>query len=391
MKYQNTGSNTNPNFVFETKSFMQEDMIEHGTGSIPILADIDNDGLEDLFVANFFSYKATLSKESRIAFYKNTGSLTNPIFSFIDNDFSNLSQSNLGLRMVPTFGDLNSDGKKDLILGLENGTLCYFKNTSSGSNPTFAAPVINYTDNLGQVINVGQFAAPQLIDLNKDGKMDLVVGNKTGELKYYENIGTSSIPSFELKNALLGGVDVSSSVSPDGYAVPHFFVNQDTTFLMVGSLDGAIHFYDSIDNNLNVGSNFSIISENFLNLSKNIGAYSSVTINDMDSDGNLDMFIGQDLGGVFHMEHDVNSTVGIEENIINQLELHLFPNPNSGLLSIHSNIYPLEIQIFSNDGRELNKYVLTGETSVIEIHNLSKGIYLLKEKNSEQVFRIIKN
>lgn len=391
MKYQNTGSNTNPNFVFETKSFLQEDMVEHGTGSIPILADIDNDGLEDLFVANFFSYKATLSKESRIAFYKNTGSLTNPIFSFIDNDFSNLSQSNLGLRMVPTFGDLNSDGKKDLILGLENGTLCYFKNTSSGSNPTFAAPVINYTDNLGQVINVGQFAAPQLIDLNKDGKMDLVVGNKTGELKYYENIGTSSTPSFELKNALLGGVDVSSSVSPDGYAVPHFFVNQDTTFLMVGSLDGAIHFYDSIDNNLNVGSNFSIITENFLNLSKNIGAYSSVTINDMDSDGNLDMFIGQDLGGIFHMEHDVNSTVGIEENDINQLELHLFPNPNSGLLSIHSNIYPLEIQLFSNDGRELNKYVLTGETSVIEIHNLSKGIYLLKEKNSEQVFRIMKN
>ncbi|MBM3185344.1 MAG: VCBS repeat-containing protein, partial [Bacteroidetes bacterium] len=214
VKYKNSGTNTTPNFIFETKSFLQADMIEHGTGSIPVLVDIDNDGLEDLFVANFFSYKPTLTKESKISYYKNTGSSTNPVFTFIDSDFNNLSQTNLGLRLIPTFGDLNGDGKKDLILGLENGTLCFLKNTTTGSNPTFATAVLNYTDNLGQIINVGQYAAPQLIDLNKDGKLDLVIGNKTGELKYYENIGSTLIPNFQLKNTLLGGVDVSTSTSP---------------------------------------------------------------------------------------------------------------------------------------------------------------------------------
>lgn len=391
IKFLNTGSNSVPNFVFETKSFLQEDMIEHGTGSIPILVDIDNDGLEDLFVANFFSYKATLSKESKIAYYKNTGTSTNPIFTFIDNDFNNLSQTNLGLRLIPSFGDLNGDGKKDLILGLENGTICYLKNTTTGSNPTFASAVLNYTDNLGQIINVGQYAAPQLIDLNKDGKLDLVIGNKTGELKYYENIGTPLIPNFELKNPLLGGVDVSSSVSPDGYAVPHFFNYLDTTYLMVGALDGTIHFYDSIENNLGAGETFSTISENFLNLSKNLGAYGSVFINDMDTDGNLDMFIGQDIGGIFFLEHDINSSVELEENLVNPNKLLLFPNPTSGVIKIQSHFLPLEMQLLSSDGRELNRFFITSELSEIAIHNLPKGIYFLKEMNSESVYRIMKN
>lgn len=391
IKYVNTGSNNIPNFVFETKSFLQEDMIEQGTGSIPVLVDIDNDGLEDLFIANFFSYKATLSKESKIAFFKNTGTSANPVFTFIDNDFNNLSQANLGLRLVPAFGDLNGDGKKDLILGLENGTLCFFKNTTTGNNPTFASAVLNYTDNLGQIINVGQYAAPQLIDLNKDGKLDLVIGNKTGELKYYENIGTQLIPNFQLKNSLLGGVDVSSSVSPDGYAVPHFFNYLDTTYLMVGALDGTIHFYDSIENNLGAGETFSTISENFLNLSKNLGAYGSVFINDMDTDGNLDMFIGQDLGGIFHLEHDINSSIGIEENIFNPIELKFFPNPTTGFLKIHSNIFPLELRLFSSDGKALESFIITNQIAEFEIQNFPKGIYFLKEMYSESVYRIIKN
>ena len=391
MKYKNTANNNTPNFVYETKAFLQEDMIEHGTGSIPIIADIDNDGLEDLLVANYFSYKPTLSKDSKIAFYKNSGTATNPVFTFVDNDFINLSQANLGLRLVPTFGDLNADGKKDILLGLENGTICFLKNTSTGSNPTFENPILNYTDYLGQPITVGQYAAPQLVDLNKDGLLDLVIGNKTGELKYYENIGTSAIPSFELMNSFVGGVDVSSTSSPDGYAVPHFFDYQDTTYLMVGSIDGTLHFYDSIQNNLNIGSVFSLKSSDLLNLSSNIGAYGSCSVKDIDNDGNLDLFIGQDLGGVFHMEHDANSSVGIEENTFIQQDFFLFPNPTTGIFNLRTSIFPLEILLFSSDGKELNKFLISSSTTQLDITMLSNGIYFLKADNLDKVYRIVKN
>ena len=164
----------NCNFVFETKAFLQGDMIDHGTGSIPKFTDIDGDGLLDMFVANFFAYKPVLSKESRIAYYKNTGTMNNPEFTLIDSDFQNLSSLNIGLRMVPSFGDLNGDSKVDMLLGLEDGSLAYFENISTGSSPMFSAPVLNYTDNNGNLIHHGLYAAPQLYDLNNDGLLDLI-------------------------------------------------------------------------------------------------------------------------------------------------------------------------------------------------------------------------
>ena len=380
LKYKNTLSNTNPNFVFETKAFLQEDMIEHGTGSIPVLTDLDNDGLVDLFVANYFSYKPTLTKESRIAYYKNTGTTNNPVFTFIDNDFLNLSQSGLGLRMVPSFGDLNNDGKKDIILGLENGTLCYLQNTTSGSIPTFSTPITNYQDHVGQTINVGQFATPQLFDLNQDGKLDLIIGKKTGEILYYQNKGTLISPSFELINSNLGNVDVSTSISPDGFAVPHFFRNLDTTYLMVGSLEGAIYFYDSIDENLASGTGFRTISSNFLNQDKNIGGYSACAVGDLDNDSNLDLFIGQDLGGLFYLEHDSLSNLGLMNPFFTLPEIHVYPNPAYDKITITSDIdlNNFEILVYSSTGKLVDKKIGKMKTIDFSITYYTHGMYFIQ-------------
>jgi len=390
LKYKNTSSNNTPNFVFETKSFLQEDMIEHGTGSIPVLTDIDNDGLVDLFVANYFTYKPVLAKESKIAYYQNTGTADNPVFTFIDNDFLNLSQEGFGLRMVPSFGDLNNDGKKDIILGLENGTLCYLQNTSTGSVPTFSAPVVNYPDHLGQSISVGQFAAPQLFDLNDDGKLDLLIGRKTGEVLYYLNIGTISNPSFELMNSNLGNVDVSTPNSPDGFAFPHFFRHLDTTYLMVGSLEGSIYFYDSIDDNLTIGSTFRTISANFLNQEKNIGGYSSCAVGDLDNDSNLDLFIGQDLGGVFYLENDNTSTIGIQEHNETEIPLQVFPNPTDGIFNVQTTNFPLELVLFSAEGRFIRNLSVTQYSTVFDFSSLTQGIYFIKVKNKGNTYKIFK-
>ena len=380
LKYKNTMSNTNPNFVFETKAFLQEDMIEHGTGSIPVLTDLDNDGLVDLFVANYFSYKPTLAKESRIAYYKNTGTINNPVFTFIDNDFLNLSQSGLGLRMVPSFGDLNNDGKKDIILGLENGTLCYLQNTTSGSIPTFSTPITNYQDHIGQTINVGQFATPQLFDLNLDGKLDLIIGKKTGEILYYQNKGTLTTPSFELINSNLGNVDVSSSISPDGFAVPHFFRNLDTTYLMVGSMEGGIYFYDSIDENLASGTGFRTISSNFLNQDKNIGGYSACAVGDLDNDSNLDLFIGQDLGGLFYLEHDSLSNLGLMNPFFTLPEIHVYPNPAYDKITITSDIdlNNFEIRVYSSTGKLVDKKIGKMKTIDFSITDYTHGMYFIQ-------------
>lgn len=380
-KYKNIGDSIVSSFVFESKAFLQQDMIEHGTASAPYLADIDNDGLLDLFVSNFYAYKPTLNKESRIAFYKNTGSANSPVFSLIDNDFLNLSQLNYGFKITPSFGDVDDDGKIDIFLGLENGTLVFFKNNSNGSNLLFAAPIVNYTDNLGAIISSGQYASPQLFDLNNDGKLDLIIGKKTGELMYYQNSGTLTNPQFQLLNPMLGNIDVST-LTPDGYPMPHFFRFLDTTYLLLGAFDGQLRFYDGIDNSLTSGATFNLRDADFLSLSRSIGAYSSCALADIDGDNNLNLLIGQDLGGLFHLEHDVNSSIGIEEQVKYQQKIDCFPVPVSKILAIQLELEGDNVFVYNAIGQKINEMILSQGTNEIDMTKYSAGIYLFQFINS---------
>ena len=380
-KYKNTGTQSSANFVFETKAFLQQDMIEHGTASVPFLVDIDNDGLKDLFVSNFYAYKPTLNKESRMAYYKNTGTSIDPKFTFIDSDFLNLSTLNYGFKISPSFGDLDNDGKIDILLGLENGTLVFYKNNSSSSSLIFAPPVLNYTDNLGAVISAGQYATPQIFDLDNDGKLDLIIGKKTGELMYYKNIGSLSTPQFQLTNPMLGNIDVST-LTPDGYPTPHFFRVQDTTYLLLGASDGFIRFYDAIDNALSIGNSFNLRDADFLSLSKAIGGYSSCAVTDLDGDNKLNLFVGQDLGGLFHLEHDENSNLGIHTEIIPTQNIECFPVPATKSLTIRLELMGDKLFIYNVIGQKIDELILNQGTNELDLQNYSDGIYFFQFINT---------
>jgi hypothetical protein len=377
--YKNTGANSLPNFVYQTKSFLQNDMIEHGTASSPQIVDLNNDGLLDLIVSNFYAYKATNLKESRLAYYQNTGTIGNPKFTFVDVNFLNLAQSNLGLRLFPTFGDLNGDGKPDMLIGLENGSLAYYQNNTTGSNPSFASPMLNYADQSGNVISAGQYASPQLFDLNNDGKLDLILGKKTGELRYYENTGTTTNPSFLLMNNTLGMVD-TDSLTPDGYSVPHFFRFQDTTYLLLGSHDGAIYFYDSIDAHLSNGQAFHERSADFLGLKTAIGAYSSCFVSDLDQDNHLDLLVGQDLGGLFLLEDEPGSNVSVAEE--SQTLMHLYPNPATLELTILSEQNIGLMDVYSLEGRWICTWEISNGMNVFSLSDFDEGMYILKGRTT---------
>ena len=330
----------------------------------------------DLFVSNFYAYKDLAQKESRIAFYQNTGTSSVPQFTLIDEDFLNLSQLSLGLRIVPSFGDINGDNLPDILLGLENGSVAYLQNITTGGNISFASPLLNYTDNNGIIISVGQYAAPQLFDLNQDGLLDLVIGNKTGELIYYENIGSSSVPSFTLANNFLGNVDVETQ-SINGYAIPSFFNYDNATYLMVGAYDGRIHFYDQIQGNTTQGQSFNNISNEFLGI--DVGAFSSPFVSDVDNDGNLNLFLGQDLGGLFHLEHDSLSNLSANNNSNLDQTINIYPNPCLETLNIHieSTKKVLQAKIINTQGVVIKLKKLKNGNNTINIKSLPCGIYFV--------------
>jgi len=375
LMYKNLGTTSNPNFIYTTNKFLQSEMIDLGTGTTPSFFDYDEDGLEDMILGNFYRYKAVLDKESSIAYYKNTGTANNPIFMFVDYDIFNIVPENFGLRAVPTFGDIDNDGDDDLFVGTENGSLAYYQNNSTGSGAVFGSPAINYQDNLGAIISTSGYCYPQLFDLNNDGLLDLLLGRKSGEIMYYKNIGTLSAPSFELNNSNLGNVDVSSA-TPDGYAAPHFFRLNNETTLFMGSVDGKLLYYSDIDANIGPGDSFTLISSSFLDI--DVKAYSSFWVNDINSDGNLDLFVGQDLGGVFHFEADSTNDLSVQSKHLTSL-IAIYPNPTRNELTIVLNSSKGENYTITDlSGKHLIQGELDSSKTKLDVSTLPKGFYTVR-------------
>ncbi|GAB5418456.1 MAG: VCBS repeat-containing protein [Crocinitomicaceae bacterium] len=379
--FKNTGTNDLPNFVFSSPNFFQEDMIEHGTGTIPILFDENEDGLKDLIIPNYFRYIPTLSKECTFAYYRNTGTANNPEYTFVDYNYLDLDQQNYGLRTVPTFGDIDGDNDEDLLMGLQDGSLIYYENTSTGNGAQFNTPVPGFNDNLGNPIATEGFAYPQLFDLDDDGLLDLLLGTKDGHIEYYRNIGNSTNPSFELTNEFLGNIDMTIS-NPNTLASPHFFRLGDTTHLFAGSADGRLFYYDSIDGQLDPGEDFNLVSSKYLNL--DVEAYSTFWVEDIDGDGNLNMFVGQDLGGLFHFEADPNSSVSLPE--FNTTNVALYPNPGNQIINIKSDVPLEQIRLLNMQGQELLVHEAnTQKAAVLNVFDLPNGTYVVLIRSNSGV------
>jgi len=389
--YRNDGVDDVPIFNYQQEDFLQGEMIEVGEGAYPVFFDHNADGLLDMIIGNYGYWVGGGNYGGKLSLYLNIGTITQPAFQLDTRDYQGVSSYGLNA-IYPAFGDLDNDGDTDMLLGDYDGLLHYFENTAGAGNPAdFSLSQANYMG-----IDVGQFAAPQLIDANRDGHLDLVIGERGGRIKYFHNKATGPVASFSSASTsdYLGGIDVMPNCCT-GYNVP-FMTSIDSTgdyYLFVGSEKGVIQLYGNIENNLT--GNFTPVDTAISGL--DFGERSSVSGADINNDGVLELLVGNYRGGLSVLSLTGSAVIGIESNIVEKLKVTVYPTPSSNKLYLEitnrESVQIKQVRIYDRLGRVVMEKSGPDIRS-IEISPLKPGIYFARAILSNQMvqtFKIIRS
>ncbi len=375
--YRNTTNNQSNVFAYVKNRWLVDGMIEVGTGAHPVFFDVDQDGKKDLLVGNDFYYNNN-SPVGKIAYYRNTGTGTKAEYTLVTDDFSGVSATGL-LGIYPAFGDLDGDGDADMLLGESDGNLVYYQNIAGTGNPCiFILTQLNY-----QSINIGDNAAPQLVDVDRDGDLDLLIGERAGTLNYYKNTGSPTVPVFSLETSSFGGLNVTKWNSFAGFSAPVLFDNGSGYELIVGSMSGYLYHYNNIDGNLT--GNFNLVDSMFQNIFEPQVAVPAMA--DVDSDGKYDLAVGSLAGGIVLYTQD--ATLSIAQPASSGAFFTLYPNPTEQLLNIAlspSADQRLLIRFFDVRGELIYQQEAIHSNITVDFSSYPSGIYLCRVTGGERSF-----
>ena len=275
--YENQGTPEQYDFVHITDNYLCFDV---GGPCKPVIVDIDDDGDGDLIPGRSgFSFPLV----------RNIGTAGSPAFLYEDDTFCNISTGNANR---PCFGDLDSDGDYDLLLGniyfMEEPFISYYENIGTPEEPYMRLIEFQYiTGFLLPII-------PQLVDIDDDGDLDLFVGTSyggDGTIYYYQNIGNPFTPNFQLMTQNYQNISYASDISQ--HFVDYDYDGDYDLFTTSGGLGYGIRYYE------NTGTpnsaNFELVTEEFAGLEE---YWSVVYFYDIDNDNDLDLFIGKAEGGI---------------------------------------------------------------------------------------------
>lgn len=376
--YKNVGNAITATFSFQSDTFMNGDMIDVGEGCYPVFFDADNDGLLDMIIGNrgYFDNTNINIYIGELAYYRNIGDAEHPKFKLITKNYADVAS--LGVKSVyPAFGDLDGDGDKDMLLGQEDGSLLYFKNTAASGAP---ANFVFFQANYANTETLGNASTLQLVDVNRDGLLDILMGEQSGNLDYIQNTGTASTPDFSsAPNTFFGGVDVRQPGYLEGFSIPFLYDDDDGSGyrLLVGSKRGWIYKYSNIDNNL--GGTFTKVDSFFNHIS--VGANSSVSGADVNGDGKADLLVGNYRGGVTFYDSKIT---GIDPpGQFPGDAIRIYPNPATEnfevALAASANAGNVQIALIDLFGEKIAERKVNAKTPAqFNVALLPSGVYLLE-------------
>lgn len=264
----------------EFDDFEKEILLPHRMSQLgPALAvaDVNGDGLEDFYIGGAKGYSGILYLQTAAG-------------KFLKNNTSFISDKN-SEDVGAVFFDADNDGDQDLYV-ISGGTEAtpnsnyyldrFYENTGLGN-------FIKNNKALPKITSSGLSVSPA--DFDKDGDIDLFIGGRVQPGFYGQ-----PTKSYLLENISIDGKisfkDVTKSAIPE--MVEHSMVTASTwadldkdgdSDLLIANEWGPIEVF------INESGKFKNKSEKY-GLSKHIGWWSSLEVNDIDGDGDLDIIAG---------------------------------------------------------------------------------------------------
>jgi len=188
--------------------------------------------------------------DGTVKIFLNTGTDENPTFdggTLVQWGQPGAKQNiNVGGRATPTVVDWNSDGKKDLVVGALDGKINIFLNGGTDTAPDFFTRTWAQADGSSLVVP-SQRSSPVILDLDGDGKKDILTGNTNGELLFYSNVATDIGPAFSgYVRVDSNGVPIDLSGTPRSRPFVCDWTGDGYLDVLIGAGDGKVHLYRNI-------------------------------------------------------------------------------------------------------------------------------------------------
>lgn len=319
--YENTGSVSAPAWV-DTGDIQDNTgaLVDVGSYAVPLLVDHDGDGDKDLYVGE---------SGGRVILLENQGTDQSPIW--VNQSYLNDTTGaviTVGSYATPVIASTSGNVKRDFWIGNSNGQIIWYQQNAD-------APLAwQLKSNPFNNIDVGSYASPALVDYDDNGVWDLVVGNSDGYLQLVDNLGTEDAPIFRpgerLKDVLGDDIDSGS------YASPTFtdLDNDGDDDLVIGNGDGQFLLYVNTGSAVTPQWTPQGFVGNTSGAAYDIGSYSSPFFFDWDHDGDEDIVAGNSNGNLYLIKNSGSP-------IVAKWDAPSIVSDNAGVIDVGSYAKPL--------------------------------------------------
>lgn len=181
----NGGDDKTPRYATARKLDAGGKPIDQFGGCSPNFADFDGDGDLDLICGEFLD---------GFTYFENQGSRSEPKYAAGRRLSHGGKQLAMHVQMiVPVAVDWEGDGDVDFLVGDEDGRVALVENTGKVLEgvPDFLPPF--YLQQEATDLKFGALVTPFGVDWDEDGDWDLVCGNTSGNIAWFENLSGKGV------------------------------------------------------------------------------------------------------------------------------------------------------------------------------------------------------